>query len=407
MGYTPEEVIKKVQEENVRFICLSFTDILGNRKSVTILPEQLPRAFRTGIPLDASQIEGFRPDSAKIDLLIRPDPDSLSEMSYSLMKPDEGHILHMYADIYYPDGCPFENDPRLILKSAVETAESGGYSIYFGPAMEFYLMKDGVGEMSPRVPYDNAGYMESWPTDKCELIRREICYGLKSMEIQPECAYHEAGPGQNKIKFRFADAVRAADAVISYRSIVQAIADEHGLYAEFSPKPLEKGPGNSMHINMSIRSEDGVDRTPHIIAGILSKLPEITAFLNPTKKSYKRLGHDHSPKYISWSEANRSTAIRIPAYGKYTRFELRTPDNGTNPYIAFALLIYACLYGINEKPELQKASNEDLFTADSKTLSRLKALPMSLTDAQNKAKESGFVKAHLPKRLIDTYTKDR
>ena len=322
------------------------------------------------------------------------------------MKPDEGHILHMYADIYYPDGCPFENDPRLILKSAVEQAENGGYSIYFGPAMEFYLMTNGP-DMMTRIPIDNAGYMESWPLDKCELIRREICYGLKSMGIEPECAYHEAGPGQNKIKFRFADAVRAADAVISYRSIVQAIADEHGLYAEFSPKPFDKANGSSMHINMSIRSEDGTDRTPHIIAGILNKLPEMTVFLNPSKKSYKRLGHDNAPKYISWSEANRSTAIRIPAYGKYTRFELRTPDNGTNPYIAFALLIYACLYGINEKPDLQKANNEDLFTADMKTLSKLKALPASLPEAQNRAKDSSFVKAHLPKRLIDLYTRDR
>ena len=406
MAYTPEDVIKKVQEENVRFICLSFTDILGNKKSVTILPEQLKHAFETGISLDASQIEGFRAD-AKIDLLIKPDAASLSEMSYSLIKPDEGHILHMYADIYYPDGCPFENDARLILKSAVEKAEQSGYSISFGPAMEFYLMTNGPAEMSNRIPCDNAGYMESWPKDKCELIRREICYGLKSMGIQPESAYHEAGPGQNKIKFRFADAVRAADAVISYRSIVEAIADEHHLYAEFSPKPLDKAPGNSLHINMSIRSEDGTDRTAHIIAGILSKLSEMTVFLNPTKKSYKRLGHDGAPKYISWSEANRSTAIRIPAYGKYTRFELRTPDNGVNPYIAFALLIYACMYGINEKPELQKPNNEDLFTADMKTLSKLKALPMSLAEAQNRAKESPFVRAHLPKRIIDLYAKDR
>lgn len=403
MNYTKEEAIEKIRSEEAEFVCLTFCDIYGKQKNITIMPEELERAFESGISLDASLVEGFRMD-AKIDLMVKPDPDTLCVLPESLADSEMGRVVRMQCHIYYPDGRPFENDPRFILKQAVATAEKRGLQFNFGPAMEFYLFEEGK-DANVRVPHDNAGYMASVPADRCEVIRREICRDLKKMGIRPECAYHEEGPGQNKIKFRFNTPIEAADAATAYKAVVRSVAARYGLDADFSPKPLERMPGSSMHVNMSVVSRDGMDRTPDIIAGILAKAQEITVFLNPTKKSYKRLGHDGSVKYVSWSDANRSTLIRIPAYGGYTRFELRSPDNGTNPYIAFALLIYAALYGIDEKPTLQKASEEDLFEADSKSLSRLKPLPSSLTEAQTKAKNSLFVREHLPMKVIDAYVK--
>ncbi len=396
----PEEVMRKVEEEDAQFICLSFCDIYGAEKNITVMPWELERAMKTGIALDASEVAGFRLDT-KIDLLAFPDPDTLSHLPQSLADEELGIAMRMCANIFLPDGTRFENDPRAILEKAVKEAESRGFRFNFGPAIEFYLFDQAAD--GTRHPFDSAGYMAAQPEDRCEKIRREICLDLKKMGILPESAYHEGGPGQNKIKFRFNDPMRAADAAVAYRAVVSSVASRHGLSADFSPKPLEKLPGNSMHVNMSIESKDGRDRTPDIIAGILQKIPEITLFLNPSKKSYKRLGRDGAPKYISWSDANRSTLIRIPAYGGYTRFELRSPDNLANPYLAFALLIYASLYGITEKPMLQKASEQDLFDSDPKSIGKLKPLPMSLTEAQQKARNSILVHKCLPEKAIEAY----
>ena len=405
MALTKEDVKNRVREEDAKFICVTFCDIYGKQKNVTLMPEELERAFESGISLDASLVEGFRVD-AKIDLLLRPDPETLCELPQSLADKELGHVLLMNGNIYYPDGTRFENDSRKILADAAAEAEKKGLHFNFGPAMEFYLFHPEEQGGQQKTPYDNAGYMDSAPEDKCEAIRREICLDLLKMGIQPECAYHEAGPGQNKIKFRFDSPLKAADSAAAYRAVVRSVAARSGLTADFTPKPLEKFPGNSMHVNMSVTSDDGQDKTPDIIAGILHRIPEMTVFMNPTKKSYRRLGHEGAPKYISWSEANRSTLIRIPAYGGYTRFELRSPDNGTNPYIALALLIYASIYGIEEKPTLQKASEEDLFETDQKPGSKLKLLPMSLSEAQNKAKNSNFIAEHLPKSVIDAYVNE-
>lgn len=398
---TPEEVMQQIEQKNAQFVCLSFCDIYGVERNITVIPSELPRAMKNGIPLDASLVAGFKLD-AKIDLLAFPDPDTLSDLPQSLADEELGSAVRMCANIFLPDGTRFENDPRAILEKAVKEAESRGYQFNFGPSMEFYLF-DKVESDGTRHPYDNAGYMAAQPEDCCEKIRREICIDLRKMGIQPECAYHEAGPGQNKIKFRFNDPLRAADAAVAYKAVVSSVAARHGLYADFSPKPLEKGPGSSMHVNMSIECKDGRDRTPDIIAGILQKIPEITLFLNPQKKSYKRLGRDNAPKYISWSDANRSTLIRIPAYGGYTRFELRSPDNLANPYLAFALLIQASLFGISEKPMLQKASEQDLFEADPKTIGKLRPLPLSLSEAQAKARNSILVHKTLPEKVIEAY----
>ncbi len=404
MAYTKEDVIRMVTERSIRFIAVSFCDVFGEQKTVTIMPGELERAFESGVSLDAAQIEGFRTE-AKIDLLVRPDPSTFSELPSTFTHMTTGRAARMFGNIFYPDGRPFENDTRAILQEAVKEAAEKGYAFNFGPAIEFYLMEE--KEKEGLVPYDHVGYMASAPLDRCAYIRRQICLDLEQMDIQPETAYHEEGPGQNKIKFRFSDPVTAADAVIAYKNVVHDVAARNGIVADFSAKPIEKAPGNSMHVNMSIRSERGSDLTAHIIAGILQRIPEMTLFLNPTRRSYRRLGRDNAPKYISWSDANRSTLIRIPAYGGYTRFELRSPDNDTNPYLAFALLIRASLYGIEEKPVLQAANEEDLFLADPRTLTRLKTLPSSLQEAQKEAKNSAFIRKYFSRTLIDSYLKDR
>jgi len=393
------EVIKRIGEENIHYICLTFCDVLGHARNVTLMPGELPRAFESGIALDASGITGFKTD-AKIDLLLRPDANTFADLPETLTHENRERIKRMFCSVFYPDGRPFENDTRAILRAAEEKAEKKGLHFNIGPSMEFYLFRDNGDKL---VSYDDAGYMACFPDDRCEEIRRELCMGLSQMGIQPECAYHEAGPGQNKIKFHFADPVEAADAVIAYQGLVRTVAANHGLVADFSPKPLERQQGNSLHVNMSVEAEDGADRTPHMIAGILQKISEMTLFLNPSKESFRRLGRDNAPKFITWSDANRSTLIRIPAYGGYTRFELRSPDCFANPYLAFALLIDACLFGIEEKPELQKATEVDLFDMDNKNLPKLRTLPLSLSDAQGKVKNSIFIAKSLPKSIVEVY----
>jgi len=385
--------------DGTEFICLTFCDVLGNPRNVTLVPEELEKAFDSGISLDASEITGFHTDE-KIDLLIRPDASTYAMLPESLTHQDQHIIRRMFCHVYYPDGRRFENDGRYILEQAVEKAKNKGYTFNVGPSMEFYLLQERAAEL---IPYDNAGYMSCFPDDRCEEIRRELMKALEQMNIRPECAYHEAGPGQNKIKFHFSDPVSAADAVIAYKGVVRTIAADHGLIADFSPRPLEKIQGNSMHVNMSVNTEDGQDRTPHIIAGVLNKIPDITLFLNPQKRSYRRLGHNNAPRYISWSDGNRSTLIRIPAYSGYTRFELRSPDCLANPYLAFALLIEACLYGIEEQPTLMKSTDVDLFTADAKNMPKLKPLPLSLAEAQANARKSAFVASILPQSVIEAF----
>lgn len=272
--------------------------------------------------------------------------------------------------------------------------------------MEFYLFKlDENGEPTD-IPYDKAGYMDVAVADKGENVRREICLTLEQMGIHPESSHHEEGPGQNEIDFRYSDALSAADNTIAFANVVSTIAARNGLYASFCPKPLPDKPGNGLHINISVKSKDGADRKTSMIAGVLEHIPEMTAFLNPTEKSYERLGSDKAPKFISWSSENRSQLVRIPAaYGEYKRAELRSPDPSANPYLAFALLIYAGLDGIRNNTELPRPANINLYKADEKTLSQYKQLPKTRAEAIKKAEESKFIAQHLPEMMIKTYCK--
>ena len=399
MNYSHEEVIQYVKEENVKFVRLAFTDVYGTQKNITVMPNELARAFKYGIAFDASAIKGFG-DEAHSDLFLHPDPSTLMLLPW---RPEHGKVVRMFCSIKYPDGSPYPADTRSILIKAVEDVRAKGLTFNFGPEYEFYLFRLDESGAATSVPYDNAGYMDVAPVDKCENVRREICLALESMGILPESSHHEEGPGQNEIDFRYSDPLSAADNALTFRSVVETVAARNGLHADFSPKPIPSKPGNGLHVNFSVKCAEG-DVMPHVIAGILDKIKYITLFLNPDGESYDRLGHSKAPQYISWSTENRSQLIRIPAAGaEYRRAELRSPDPTLNPYIAFALLIRAGLEGYEKRAELCAPSEINFFTADDKTLAGFDKLPTSVAEARDLAAESTFVKSCLPEAVIRAY----
>ncbi len=323
MKYSKEEVIQYVLEEDVKFIRLSFCDVFGKQKNISIMPEELPRAFESGIAFDASAIAGFG-DENHSDLFLHPDADTLAPLPW---RPEHGSVVRMYCTITHPDGKAFECDTRSILRKAVQDAQNLGYQFFFGAEQEFYLFTLDENGNPTKKPYDSAGYMDIAPEDKGENIRREVCLTLEQMGIQPESSHHEEGPGQNEIDFRYSDPLTAADNAMTFQTVVKTIANRNGIFADFSPKPLKDKPGNGFHINISVKSSDNTDNTNYMIAAILDKISDITVFLNPTENSYQRFGANKAPGYISWSSENRSQLVRVPAAaGKYQRVELRSPD---------------------------------------------------------------------------------
>lgn len=389
-----------VQEEDVKFIRLAFCDVFGKQKNISIMPQELSRAFEYGIAFDASAIAGFG-DETRCDLLLHPEAETLMQLPW---RPEHGKVVRMFTHITYPDGTPFECDTRSMLKKAMEDAKNAGYSFAFGAEQEFYLFQLDEQGKPTTVPYDEAGYMDIAPEDRGENIRREVCLTLEQMGIRPESSHHEEGPGQNEIDFRYSDALTAADNAMTFRTIVKTVAHRNGLYADFSAKPLENEPGNGFHINMSVKPNETPENLCYMIAGVLDKIEEMTAFLNPTENSYKRFGQNKAPGYISWSGENRSQLVRIPAaVGEYRRAELRSPDPTANPYLAFALMIYAGLYGLQNKLDMPDAANINLYKTDSETLAQFKRLPEDLSSACKIAAASEFIKAHVSAAILDIY----
>lgn len=403
MKYSKEEVLQYVQETEVAFIHLAFCDVFGRQKNLSIVPSELSRAFEYGIAFDASAVAGFG-DESRSDLLLRPDPDTLMPLPW---RPEHGQVVRMFCSIVYPDGRPFECDTRALLRRAAAQAKEKGYSFLFGAEQEFYLFKRDENGEPTKIPYDRAGYMDIAPDDKGENIRREICLTLAQMGIFPECSHHEEGPGQNEIDFRYSDPLTAADNVMTFQAIVKFIAERSGLYADFGPKPLPDAPGSGFHINMSVQAADSRDCLYPMVAGVLDKAAELTLFLNPEQASYARLGSSKAPRYISWSRENRSQLVRIPAAaGEHRRAELRSPDPTANPYLAFALMIRAGLWGIERELTLPPAADLNFYQADRETLSRFRTLPQDLASAI-RAADSAFVREAVPEAVITEYCKKR
>ena len=402
MLYTQEDVFSYVEQEDVKFIRLVFCDAAGKQKNIAIMPQELKRAFSQGISFDGSAVGGFS-GVEESDLFLFPIPETLTDLPW---RPSRGKVVRMLCNIRYPDGRPYPMDCRALLANAVREAKNEGITVQIGAEFEFYLFKTDADGNPTTQPFDHAGYMDVAPEDKGENVRREICLMLEQMGIQPECSHHESGPGQNEIDFRYSDPLTAADNAVTFRTVVRTAAAQNGLCASFSPKPLPDRDGSGMHINISAQGSGQTELPAAVIAGVLDKAAEITLFLNPCEESYRRLGHDKAPRYVTWSEENRSQLIRIPAaIGENRRAELRSADATANPYLAYALLIHAGLHGIENGLVLPPATDLNLYTAPAEALKALRTLPGSLAEAAALADASPFVRAHLPASVIRAYTR--
>ena len=388
MTYSEKEIMEYIEEEDAKFIRLAFRDAYGIQKNISIMPSEIHKAFKDGIMINARAIRGFEGCEEGI-LYLKPDPDTLSVLPW---RPDSGRVLRMFCDVCLADGTPFEADTRNILKNAVSAAEEAGIEFRFGSEMEFYLFKTDDEARPTKIPYDEAGYMDIAPLDRGENIRREICLTIEEMGLTPERSHHERGPGQNEIDFHYGKPLKAADQMTTFKMVVATVADRNGLYADFSPMPLSDKPGNGYHINIFAHNKNGEDVVKQAAAGILDKIKDITIFLNPTDSSYNRFGTGTAPNKVNWSNMGRSELMYINDKEKQPRVELRSPDALSNPYLAYALLIYAGLYGIENNLSLPEEMDSE---------SRL--LPKSRKEAIKYAESSEFIKSILPKAIIDKY----
>ncbi len=410
MTNTANEVLEFVKENDVKFIRLAFCDPFGVQKNISIMPDELPSAFENGISFDASAIKAFR-DVTKSDLLLFPDPATLSVLPW---RPGPGRVVRFFCNIKNPDNSVFTRDSRYILKQAIKRCEDMGYGCQIGAECEFYLFKTDENGEPTQNTLDYGSYLDIAPLDKGENIRREICLCLEEMGLKPETSHHEQGPGQNEIDFKYSDALSSADNLLTFKSVVKAIAERNGLFASFMPKPLLAQSGSGLHINISLsqngfnifKNKDGEHSkiAESFIAGILAKTPEITLFLNPIANSYERFGKFEAPKYVSWSHQNRSQLVRIPAaIGEKVRMELRSPDPTVNPYLAFALIIEAGINGISQALPLPPVVNVDLYKAYDSLTRELVLLPDSLEAAIKLAENSELVKSVVGEDMLAKY----
>lgn len=421
MKYTESEVLEFISTNDVKFIKLLFTDIFGNIKSISIMPDELPRAFQTGISFDGSSVKGFM-QTSESDLFLVPDPATLAILPW---RPQHGRVIRFYCNIKKPDGTLFDGDGRYILQKTVAEAEKLGYTCKIGTECEFYLFENDESGIPTHIPHDRGTYCDQAPRDKGENVRREICLTLEEMGIKPETSHHETGPGQHEIDFKYSDPCMAAENLSTFKTVVKTIAARNGLFASFMPKPLENKSGSGLHINISLHkdgrnlfqplnsdklisstseAEHLVPEARYFIAGILKYVAEITAILNPLENSYKRFGDFEAPKHISWSVQNRSQLIRVPAaHGEYVRIELRSPDPACNPYLALSLILKAGMKGIEEKLELPKPHDIDLFTASKNEIKGIPTLPDTLKDALALLEKSTLVKSVFPEKTLSSY----
>ena len=414
--YTKEDIIRIVQEEGVEFIRLQFTDIFGMLKNVAITARQLERALDNKCMFDGSSIEGFvRIEES--DMYLRPDINSFIIFPW---KPQMGKVARLICDVYTADDKPFEGDPRYVLKRALKKAANMGYdTLNVGPECEFFLfLTDNEGKPTT-ITHDKAGYFDLGPVDLGENARRDMCLSLEEMGFEVEASHHEEAPGQHEIDFKYADALTAADAILTFKLVVKTIAQRHGLHATFMPKPIYGIAGSGMHINTSLfkdgrnmffNENDPLQLSQEaywFIGGMMKNMRAITALTNPLVNSYKRLipGYE-APVYIAWSARNRSPLIRVPAArGTNTRLELRCPDPSCNPYLALAAILSAGLDGIENRIMPPDPINKNLFNMCDKDrdAAKINALPGSLDEAISEMYASDFVREVLGDHIFSKY----
>jgi len=416
MGYTKEQVIKMVKEQDVKFIRLQFTDIFGTLKNVAITASQIEKAMDNKCMFDGSSIEGFT-RIEESDMYLYPDPDTFVIFPW---RPQDGKVARLICDIYTPDGKPFAGCPRNILKRNLKAASDLGYSFNVGPELEFFLfLTDDKGKPTTQT-HDDAGYFDLAPIDLGESARRDMCLTLEAMGFEIEASHHEVARGQHEIDFKYGDALKTADNINTFKLVVKTIAQKHGLHATFMPKPIFGINGSGMHTNMSLFKDgknvffDEKDKLQlsqeaySYIEGVMTHIQSMAAITNPLVNSYKRLvpGYE-APVYIAWSARNRSPLIRIPAArGNSTRVELRCPDPSANPYFVLSTCLAAGLDGINKKMKVRPSTDRNIFemTQEEKDKAGIANLPHNLINAVKAFEKSELMRKTLGDHVFELYT---
>ena len=415
-----ERVAEIISKENVRFINLQFTDLMGIVKQITISVEHWSTAVDHGIWFDGSSIEGFA-RIAEGDMYLVPDLDTFAVIPWNREDMLSARVI---CDVYTPDGKPFDGDPRTILKRALAKAAEMGYGYNTGPELEFFLLKPGPnGELQPLSVHDAASYFDV-SSDLAHTVRRQMVDALQQFGIDVEAAHHEVAPGQHEIDFKYGDALRTADNAVTLRTTLKAIAQLNGLYATFMPKPIAGVNGSGMHVHQSLTDKatgknafvdtagDGAYGLSKLalqfVAGQLAHARSFSAVIAPLVNSYKRLvpGYE-APVYISWARMNRSALIRIPrvrpAQPQSTRIELRCPDPSANPYLAFAVMLYAGLDGVAKGMTPPPAAEEDLYHVDDSRRRELETMPGSLGEAIETLKAAPLMREALGDHIFERY----
>jgi len=413
---TKQDILKLVKENDVKFIRLWFTDILGQVKSFALIDTELENALENGMGFDGSSITGYQ-SIEESDMIAMPDTNTFQILPW---RPQEKKVARMICDILTPDGKPYEGDPRYVLKKALARMKKMGFDhFYVGPELEFFYFKNDT--KNPEV-LDKGGYFDLTTLDMASDLRRDTVLSLESMGIHVEYSHHEVGPSQHEIDMRYGDALDMADQVITYRIVVKEIAQKHGAYATFMPKPLFGVNGSGMHVHQSLFKGDDnkffdkkdkyflSDDAKKFIAGQLKHSSEMSAVFAQWINSYKRLvpGYE-APVYIAWSRRNRSALIRVPGYHpgkeKATRAELRCPDPACNPYLTFAVMLQAGLEGIEKNYELQEPMEKNLYHLSSKEREALgiRSLPDSLGGAVHLLEHSEIVRKALGEHVFTRF----
>jgi glutamine synthetase len=425
-----EFVLRTLEERDIRFIRLWFTDVLGFLKSVAVAPAELEQAFAEGIGFDGSAIEGF----ARVhesDMLARPDPSTFQVLPWRAESPG---TARMFCDILMPDGSPSYADPRYVLKRTLARAADLGFTFYTHPELEFYLLGERPDDGGEPVPIDSGGYFDHTPHRAAQDFRRNAIMMLESMGISVEFSHHEGGPGQQEIDLRYADALTTADNIMTFRLVMKEVALEQGVYASFMPKPFTEHPGSGMHTHMSLFEGDRnafyepgaeyqlskVGRA--FIAGVLGHAADITAVTNQWINSYKRLwggvgasagAGGEAPSYVCWGHNNRSALVRVPMYkpqkGHATRIEFRALDTACNPYLAFAVILGAGLKGIEQGLELPPGAEDDVWalTPAERRAMGIEPLPQSLDEAISAMERSELVAEVLGEHVFDFFLRNK
>ncbi len=414
--YSKDDIIHMVQEDDVEFIRMQFTDIFGQLKNVAITASQIDKAVNNQIMIDGSSIEGFV-RIQESDQYLWPDLDSYTVLPW---RPQQGKVARLICDVHNPDGTPFVGDPRGTLKRVLKKAADMGYSFNVGPECEFFLFQTDEQGKPTTETSDKAGYFDLGPLDHGESTRREICMTLEKMGFEIEASHHEVAAGQHEVDFKYTDALKAADNIMTFKLAVKTLAQKNGLHATFMPKPVFGINGSGMHTNMSLFKDGknvfadtsdpkGLSKVAYaFIAGLLKHVRAMTAITNPLVNSYKRLvpGYE-APCYLAWSASNRSALIRIPAArGQATRVELRCPDPSCNPYLALAVCFAAGLDGIEKGMTPPAEITENIFAMDDATRARkgIASLPGSLAEAVDAMLVDPLIADTLGAHIIGQYT---